>query len=107
MTAVVKHSIPFRLGRALGTVVRFCLHDRNPRVRWVKRVVIVTPLALLVASNIGWILSTIFTAIMLVVGIYAFSTMDCFAEHINDDDSHRVPFYGEYEHPNYYMHYDD
>lgn len=76
MSTADKHSIAFLVGRALGTVVRFCLHDRNPRVRWVKRVVIVTPPALLVASNISWILSTIFTAIMLVVGIYAFSKID-------------------------------
>lgn len=112
MTIAAKHSIAFHLGRALGTVARFCLHDRNPRVRWVKRVVIITPLAFLVATNISWILSTILTAILLVAGIYAFSKVDfseeCASEDSSDDDnSHRAPFYGEYEHPNYHMHYDD
>lgn len=76
MATVVKHSIPFRLGRALGLVVRFCLHDRNPRIRWVKRIVIVIPLAFLFVSNISWILSTILTAVLLVAGIYAFSKID-------------------------------
>ncbi len=112
MTIAAKHSIAFHLGRALGTVARFCLHDRNPRVRWVKRVVIVIPLAFLVVTNVSWILSTILTATLLVAGIYAFSKLDfseeCDSENGSDDDnSHRAPFYGEYEHPNYHMHYDD
>ena len=76
MTTAAKHSIAFHLGRSLGTVARFCLHDRNPRLRWVKRVVIVTPLAVLVATNISWILSTILTAFSLIAGIYAFSKVD-------------------------------
>lgn len=76
MSTADKHSIAFLVGRALGTVVRFCLHDRNPRVRWVKRIVTVIPLAFLFVSNISWILSTILTAVLLVAGIYAFSKID-------------------------------
>lgn len=76
MTAAAKHSIAFRLGRAMGTLARFCLHDRNPKIRWVKRVIFVGPLLLLVVSNVSWILSSILTAISLVAGIYAFSKID-------------------------------
>ncbi len=83
MTAVVKHSIPFRLGRALGTLARFCMHDRNPKVRWVKRVIFVGPLLFLVVSHVGWILSTILTVISFVAGIYAFSKIE----------SHEIDFF--------------
>ncbi len=37
MTTAAKRSIAFRLGRALGSVARFFMHDINPTVRWVKR----------------------------------------------------------------------
>lgn len=116
MTAAAKHSIAFRLGRALGHVARFCLHDRNPKTRWVKRVVFVGPLFFLVVSNISGILSTILTAVSLVAGIYTLSKVDSdkidfFAEDASyeddDDELQRAPFYGEYEHPNYHMYYDD
>lgn len=112
MTTAAKHSIAFRLGRALGTVARCCLHDRNPRVRWVKRVIFVGPLLFLVASNISSILSSILTTVSLVAGIYALSRIDFFVGYAREDDSddeesRRAPFYGEYEHPDYHIHYDD
>lgn len=116
MPAAAKPSFAFRLGRSLGHVAKFCLHDRNPNTRWVKRVVFVGPLLFLVISNITGILSTILTAVCLVAGIYALSKIDSdkidfFAEDASDEDdhdeSHRAPFYGEYGHPNYHMYYDD
>ncbi len=87
MTVAAKHSIAFHLGRALGTVARFCLHDRNPRARWVKRVVIVTPLAVLVATNISWILSTILTTVCFVLGLYALSKTDLNEADFSSEDS--------------------
>lgn len=76
MPAAPKHSIAFRLGRALGTFARFCLHDRNPKIRWVKRVVFGGPLLFLIGSNISGIVSTLLTAVSLVAGVYAFSKID-------------------------------
>lgn len=112
MNVAAKHSIAFRLGRALGGVARFCMHDRNMVLRWIKRVIFVGPLLFLVVSNVSWVLSTVLTTILLVVAIYVFSKMDFFAgnaseDHNDDDELRRAPFYGEYEHPDYHMYYDD
>ena len=92
MATVVKHSIPFRLGRALGLVVRFCFHDRNPKVRWLKRVVFVWPLLFLLVSNLGWIFSTIFTTVSLVAGMYAFSKVDPDKIDFFGEDGEDVPY---------------
>lgn len=85
MTSAASMTFAHRLGRTVGCAVRFCLHDRSPKVRWVKRVVCVAPLLFLVVSNIGWILSTVLTAISVVAGIYAFSKID----------SNKVDFFSE------------
>lgn len=118
MTTAASTTFAHRLGRAVGLAVRFCIHDRNPKVRWAKRSFVVIPLLLLVASNIGWILSTILTAASLLAGVYALSkvnsdTVDFFAEdnsrrYDDDDDRGRFPpNYGEYDHPEYHLHYED
>ncbi|MDZ4020574.1 hypothetical protein [Pseudomonas sichuanensis] len=76
MTAAAKHSIAFRLGRALGCVARFCMHDVNPTVRWVKRVVLAMVIALILANSISWIMSVLLTVISLTLGLYALSKVD-------------------------------
>lgn len=76
MTSAASTTFAHRLGRSVGLVVRFCIHDRNPKIRWTKRVIFLGPLLFLVVGNISWILSTILTAISLVAGIYAFSKID-------------------------------
>lgn len=76
MTAAARHSIAFRLGRALGGVVRFCMHDLNPTVRWVKRVVLAMVIALILANSISWLMSVLLTVISLALGLYALSKAD-------------------------------
>ena len=76
MTAAAKHSIAFRLGRALGGVARFCMHDLNPTVRWVKRVVLAMVIALILANSISWLMSVLLTVISLALGLYALSKAD-------------------------------
>lgn len=76
MTSAAKRSIAFRLGRALGTLARFCVHDRNPSLRWVKRVVVFSLIVVLLANSISWIISSMLTVGCFVLGIYAFSKVD-------------------------------
>lgn len=71
MTTAASTTFAHRLGRVVGLAVRFCLHDRNPKVRWVKRVVFLGPLLFVVVSNISWVLSMIMTAGTLAAGAYA------------------------------------
>ncbi|HEJ3624798.1 hypothetical protein [Pseudomonas aeruginosa] len=49
------------VGYALGTLVRFCLHDRRPTVRWVKRVSLLVVLFVVFAQNFTWLASTFMT----------------------------------------------
>lgn len=74
MTTSAKHSIAFRLGRALGGVARVCMHDVNPTVRWVKRAVLATMIAVILANSISWLMSVMLTLISLTFGLYALST---------------------------------
>ncbi|MQG92620.1 hypothetical protein [Pseudomonas sp. MN1F] len=76
MTATAKHTIAFRLGRALGGVARFCMHDLNPTVRWVKRAVLAMVITLILASSISWFMSVLLTVFSLTLGLYALSKVD-------------------------------
>ncbi|MCO7620180.1 hypothetical protein [Pseudomonas guariconensis] len=76
MTSATSTTFAHRLGRAVGLAVRFCLYDRNPKVRWGKRVLILGPLLFVLVSNISWVLSTTLTTILLMAGLYAFSKAD-------------------------------
>lgn len=111
MTAAAQHSIAFRLGRGLGTVVRFSLHDRIPAVRWAKRIVVAAVLLLLLANSISWILSALLTGIYLTLGIYAFSKVDLVANDVDffkrEESYSSIPMQGEYEHPDYYIYHKD
>lgn len=111
MTAAAKHSIAFRLGRALGALARFGMHDRNPTLRWVKRATVATIIVIFLANSISWILSTLITAISLMLGIYAFSKVNFAVDDVDffKPDEHRgsIPMQGEYEHPDYYMYHKD
>lgn len=117
MTTVTKNSTAFRLGRASGAVVRFCLFGKNPVVRWGKRVVIFTALALILANSLSAIIGLLLSIGCIGVSIWALSTGNSTLlsgmlkedTHVrgSDDDSYRPPFYGEHEHPDYNMHFKD
>lgn len=116
MTAAAKPSIAFRLGRAAGAVVRFCLFDKNSSIRWLKRVVVFTAVALVLTSSLSAIVGSLLSAGCVGLLIWALS-MGSFSPLSNmlkddpqggaDDDSYRAPFYGEHEHPDYNLHFKD
>ncbi|ETK22742.1 MULTISPECIES: hypothetical protein [Pseudomonas] len=117
MTAATNHSIAFRLGRASGAVVRFCLFDKNSLIRWGKRVVVFTTLALILTNSLSAIISLLLSVGCFGLLVWALSTGNSsllsgmLKEDVHargtDDDSYRAPFYGEHEHPDYNMHFKD
>ncbi|MCI1021503.1 hypothetical protein HWD96_04605 [Pseudomonas putida] len=117
MTAAAKHSIAFRLGRALGSVARFCLSDENNVIRWGKRVVVFAILALILANSLSAIISSLLSigcigGLLWALSIGKSNLLSGMLKedaHVrgSDDDSYRAPFYGEHEHPDYIMHFKD
>ncbi|HEJ5511580.1 TPA: hypothetical protein SMN97_006333, partial [Pseudomonas aeruginosa] len=57
MNAHTNKGFASRVGFGLGTLVRFCLHDRRPVVRWVKRVSLLVVLFVIFAQNFTWMAS--------------------------------------------------
>ncbi|MGP1842898.1 hypothetical protein, partial [Pseudomonas aeruginosa] len=53
--------IASRVGFGLGTLVRFCLHDRRPTVRCVKRVSLLVVLFVVLVQNFTWLASAFMT----------------------------------------------
>lgn len=117
MTSTAKQSIAFNLGRAFGAVMRFCLFDKNPLVRWGKRGAVFIALALTLASSLSVIIGSFLSIGCVALVAWALSkgnpgllaaTMDADAHNSgSDDDSYRAPFYGEHEHPDYNLHFKD
>lgn len=61
MNAHTNKGFASRVGFGLGTLVRFCLHDRRPVVRWVKRACLAVVLFVIFAQNFTWLASTFMT----------------------------------------------
>lgn len=61
MNAHANKGFASRVGYALGMLVRFCLHDRRPVVRWVKRTCLVVVLFVIFAQNFTWLASAFMT----------------------------------------------
>lgn len=61
MNAHANKGFAARVGHALGSLVRFCLYDRRPVVRWVKRVSLLVVLFVVFAQNLTWLASTFMT----------------------------------------------
>ncbi|WP_409300770.1 hypothetical protein [Pseudomonas sp. KCJK8993] len=55
MTAAATTTFAHRLGSALGTAARFCLHDRNPMVRWIKRAIVLVVLGAVLVNSFSLI----------------------------------------------------
>lgn len=72
MTATAKHSIAFRLGRALGTFARFCVHDQNPKVRWVKRTVLAAICMFVLLNSLNWLASVAIWIGIIALAVYGY-----------------------------------
>lgn len=59
MTTYTSQGLASRLGYGLGRVVRFFLHDQNPTLRWVKRLVLMSVILLFSIPLFSWITSVL------------------------------------------------
>ncbi|MGV8259666.1 hypothetical protein [Pseudomonas aeruginosa] len=71
MDAHANKGFASRIGFGLGTLVRFCLHDRRPAVRWVKRTCLVVVLFVIFAQNFTWLASAFMT--LMSFGLIGFA----------------------------------
>lgn len=71
MTTAASTTFAHRLGRAVGLAVRFCLHDRNPKLRWTKRVLLAAVAAVLLVTSFTWLVSSILSLICVALFITA------------------------------------
>lgn len=72
MTTAAKRSIAFRLGRALGSVARFCMHDRNSKVRWVKRAVLAAISLVVLLNSLNWLASVAIWIGTIALAVYGY-----------------------------------
>lgn len=72
MTVATKHSIAFRLGRALGGVARFCMHDRSIVLRWIKRALVGTILLAVLVSSFSWLASAAIWVGIIALAAYGY-----------------------------------
>ncbi|EPH0640865.1 hypothetical protein ACSYE6_30590 [Pseudomonas aeruginosa] len=61
MNAHTNKGFASRVGFGLGMLVRFCLHDRRPTVRCVKRVSLLVVLFVVLVQNFTWLASAFMT----------------------------------------------
>lgn len=111
MTASATTTFAHRLGSALGTAARFCLYDRNPMVRWIKRAIVLAVLGAVLVNSFSWIASSLLSigAIGLIGLTLAKGDLAIISSAINDneDDVPNIPVRGEYEHPDYRIYFKD
>ncbi|EMX8447344.1 TPA: hypothetical protein ACKP9T_003776 [Pseudomonas aeruginosa] len=70
MNAHASKGFASRAGFGLGTFVRFCLHDRRPALRWVKRVSLFLLAALVMSQNFMWLAGVSMTLLcVFLVGV--------------------------------------
>lgn len=72
MTTAASTTFAHRLGRAVGLVVRFCIHDRNPKIRWLKRTVIAALLLLALVSSYNWLVSAMIWVGIIALAVYGY-----------------------------------
>ncbi|MCO3054603.1 hypothetical protein FA249_32895, partial [Pseudomonas aeruginosa] len=69
MNAHANKGFAARVGYALGSIVRFFLHDRRPVLRWVKRVSLFVALFIILVQNFTWLASTFMTLLLSLIHI--------------------------------------
>ncbi len=74
MNAHANKGFAARVGHTLGSLVRFCLHDRRPVVRWVKRVSLLVVLFVVFAQNFTWLASAFMS--LLCMGLVGWALVN-------------------------------
>lgn len=65
-----------RAGYAFGKAVRFFLHDRNPKLKWIKRAITLVVIVVLFAQVAYWVAGALLSLGCAVLVIWALSKSD-------------------------------
>ncbi|HCF3030024.1 TPA: hypothetical protein NIB68_004426 [Pseudomonas aeruginosa] len=94
MNAHANKGFAARVGHALGSLVRFCLHDRRPVVRWVKRVSLLVVLFVVFAQNFTWLASAFMS--LLCMGLVGWALVEgdfsIVAESAEESEAREAPY---------------
>ncbi|MGV2746596.1 UNVERIFIED_CONTAM: hypothetical protein O1L42_32245 [Pseudomonas aeruginosa] len=91
MNAHTNKGFASRVGFGLGTLVRFCLHDRRPVVRWVKRACLAVVLFVIFAQNFTWLASTFMTLLSFgLIGVVLVKGDFSIFRQLDEDEGKRL-----------------
>lgn len=94
MNAHTNKGFASRVGFGLGTLVRFCLHDRRPVVRWVKRACLAVVLFVIFAQNFTWLASAFMS--LLCMGLVGWALVkgdfSIVAESAEESEAREAPY---------------
>ncbi|BGE62645.1 MULTISPECIES: hypothetical protein [Pseudomonas] len=93
MNAHTNKGFASRVGFGLGTLVRFCLHDRRPVVRWVKRVSLLVVLFVIFVQNFTWLASTFMTLLSFgLIGVVLVKGDFSIFRQLDEDEAQAAPY---------------
>ncbi|VZR93406.1 hypothetical protein PERCYII29_5056 [Pseudomonas aeruginosa] len=93
MNAHTNKGFASRIGFGLGTLVRFCLHDRRPAVRWVKRTCLVVVLFVIFVQNFTWLASTFMTLLSFgLIGVVLVKGDLSIFRQLDEDEAQAAPY---------------
>ncbi|MGV8534731.1 hypothetical protein [Pseudomonas aeruginosa] len=93
MNAHTNKGFASRIGFGLGTLVRFCLHDRRPAVRWVKRTCLVVVLFVIFVQNFTWLASTFMTLLSFgLIGVVLVKGDLSIFRQLDEDEAQADPY---------------
>jgi hypothetical protein len=72
MTTAASTTFAHRLGRAVGLAVRFCIHDRNPKIRWAKRALVAVLLLFALFNSFNWLASAAIWVGIIALAVFGY-----------------------------------
>ncbi|MFP7789437.1 hypothetical protein ACLHUA_33590 [Pseudomonas aeruginosa] len=94
MNAHANKGFAARVGYALGSIVRFFLHDRRPVLRWVKRVSLFVALFIILVQNFTWLASAFMS--LLCMGLVGWALVkgdfSIVAESAEESEAREAPY---------------
>ncbi|EPS3496274.1 hypothetical protein ACV0PW_003355 [Pseudomonas aeruginosa] len=93
MNAHANKGFAARVGYALGSIVRFFLHDRRPVLRWVKRVSLFVALFIILVQNFTWLASTFMTLLSFgLIGVVLVKGDLSIFRQLDEDEAQAAPY---------------
>ncbi|AWF62865.1 hypothetical protein AAIH49_16775 [Pseudomonas aeruginosa] len=93
MNAHTNKGFASRVGFGLGMLVRFCLHDRRPVLRWIKRVSLFLVLFVVLVQNFTWLASGFLTLLSFgLIGLALVKGDFSIFQQLEKDETQAAPY---------------